>query len=192
MTHQAITATQQLHENGERPLINAPDKRPAIERMAYLIDKYVMNTSVSDIGSGGQRHQRTPEQLRDVAASLLVDIDRGYNSRAGYAYAGMPLDAGHVIGHASRPDLSDKGFNLEYENQYANKGKSATEKMASQQGREATDKELAEGLFKSHKNKIVEDIVLPGRRGSKALKAFMEPINEKVASYMAARGLLLN
>ena len=40
----------------------------------YLLDKYVMDTSVSDIGSGGQRHQRTPEQLRDVAASLLVDI----------------------------------------------------------------------------------------------------------------------
>ena len=64
--------------------------------------------------------------------------------------------------------------------------------MAAQQGREATDKELAEGLFKSHKNKILEDIVLPGRRGSKVLKAFMEPINEKVASYMAAKGLLLN
>ena len=192
LTHKAILATQQLHENNGVPLINAPAKGPAIARMQELLDKYVMGTSIAGIGSGGQRNQRSPEQLRDVAASLLVDTDRGYNSRAGYALGGMPLDAGHIIGHASRPDLSDKGSNLEWENQYANKGKAATEKMAAQQGREATDTELAEGLFKSHKNKILSDIVLPGRKGSKVRNAFMEPINEKVASYMAAKGLLLN
>ena len=100
-------------------------------RMNELLDKYVMGTSIAGIGSGGQRHQRNAEQLRDVAASLLVDTDRGYNSRAGYALGGMPLDAGHVIGHASRPDLSDMGSNLEWENQYANKGKAATEKDGS-------------------------------------------------------------
>ena len=192
MTHRAIAATQQLHEGGGVPLVNAPDKNKAIERMAYLLNNYVMPTSVSDIGSAGQRHQRTPEQLRDVAASLLVDTDRGYNSRAGYAYYGMPLDGGHIIGHASRPDLSDEGFNLEWENQYANKGKAATEKIAAQQGREATDKELAEGLFKSHKNKILADVVLPARRGSKALDAFMEPINSKVLNYLTSIGVSVN
>ena len=118
---------------------------------------------------------------------MLVDTDRGYNSRAGYAYGGMPLDAGHVIGHASRPDLSDKGFNLELENQYANRGKAATEKMAANQGREATDQELAAGLFKSHKNKLLEDVVLPGRKGSKERNDFMEPINRKVEEYLAAQ-----
>ena len=111
LTHKAISATQQLHENDGVPLVNAPDKGPAIARMNELLNKYVMGTSIAGIGSGGQRHSRTPEQLQDVAASLLVDTDRGYNSRAGYAFGGMPLDAGHVIGHASRPDLSDKGSN---------------------------------------------------------------------------------
>ena len=189
LTHRAITATQQLHENNGVPLIAAPSKEPAIARMNELLDKYVMATSVAGIGSGGQRHQRNAEQLRDVAASLLVDTDRGYNSRAGYALGGMPLDAGHVIGHASRPDLSDKGFNLEWENQYANKGKAATEKIAANQGREATDAELAEGLFKSHKNKLLADVVLPGRKGSKERNAFMQPINNKVNNYLAEQGI---
>ena len=186
LTHKAITATQQLHENNGVPLIAPPDKGAAITRMNELLDKYVMGTSIAGIGSGGQRHQRNAEQLRDVAASLLVDTDRGYNSRAGYALAGMPLDAGHVIGHASRPDLSDKGSNLEWENQYANKGKAATEKMAANQGREATDAELAEGLFKSHKNKLLADVILPGRKGSKERNTFMQSINDKVDAYLAS------
>ena len=143
-----------------------------------------MASSIAGIGSGGARGNRTPEQLKDVASSLLVDTDRGYNSRAGYAYGGMPLDAGHVIGHASRPDLSDKGSNLEWENQYANKGKAATEKKAAQEGREATDEELAAGLFKSHKNKLLSDVVLPGRKGSAERNAFMDPINQKVDDYL--------
>lgn len=189
LTHKAIHATQQLHENGGVPLVNAPAKEPAIARMRELLNKYVMGTSVAGIGSGGQRHQRNAEQLLDVAASLLVDTDRGYNSRAGYAYAGMPLDAGHVIGHASRPDLSDKGFNLEWENQYANKGKAATEKMAAQQGREATDEELARGLFRSHLNKILEGTTLPYRRGSKALAEYMAPIAKKVDDHYRTQGI---
>ena len=65
----------------EVPLVNATS---LIARMNELLDKYVMGTSIAGIGSGGQRHQRNAEQLRDVAASLL-DNDRGYNSRAGYA-----------------------------------------------------------------------------------------------------------
>ena len=186
LTHIAIKSTQQLHENGGVPLIAPSSKEPAIARMNELLDKYVMSTSVAGIGSGGQRHQRNAEQLRDVAASLLVDTDRGYNSRAGYALGGMPLDAGHVIGHASRPDLSDKGSNLELENQYANKGKAATEKIAANQGREATDAELAEGLFKSHKNKLLADVSLPGRKGSKERNTFMQPINDKVDAYLAS------
>ena len=188
LTHRAISATQQMHERGG-PLVNAPSKDLAIAQMRDLLAKYVMPTSIGGIGSGGQRSQRNAEQLLDVASSLMVDTDRGYNSRAGYALAGMPLDAGHIIGHASRPDLSDKGYNLEWENQYANKGKAATEKMAANQGREATDAELAAGLFKSHKNKLTADVVLPGRKGSKEREAYMEPIRKKVDSYYQSQGL---
>lgn len=185
LTHKAIKATHDLHANNGVSLVNAPDKSPEIARANELLNKYVMDTSVRNIGSGGERAAlpRSNEELMDVAASLLVDTDRGYNSRAGYAFGGMPLDAGHVIGYASRPDLANKGSNLEWENQYANKGKSATEKMAAGQSREATDAELAQGLFKSHINKLVEDVQLVGRKNSKAREAFMAPINAKVRGY---------
>lgn len=185
LTHKAIKATHDLHANDGVSLVNAPDKAPEIARANELLQQYVMDTSVRNIGSGGERRAlpRNNDELMDVAASLLVDTDRGYNSRAGYAFGGMPLDAGHVIGYASRPDLANKGSNLEWENQYANKGKAATEKMAAGQGREATDAELAQGLFKSHINKLVEDVQLVGRKNSKAREAFMAPINAKVLDY---------
>ena len=185
LTHKAIKATHDLHANNGVSLVNAPDKGPEIARAKELVNQYVMDTSVRNIGSGGERSAlpRSNEELMDVAASLLVDTDRGYNSRAGYALGGMPLDAGHVIGYASRPDLANKGSNLEWENQYANKGKSATEKIAANQNREATDAELAQGLFKSHMNKLVEDVQLVGRKNSKAREAFMAPINAKVRGY---------
>ena len=183
-THKAIRATHDLHANDGVSLVNAPDKAPEIARAAELLDKYVMDTSVRGIGSAGERGElpRSNEELRNVAASLLVDTDRGYNSRAGYAYGGMPLDGGHVQSYASRPDLANEGSNLEWENQYVNKGKSATEKMAAGLGREATDAELAQGLFKSHVNKLLEGTVLPGRKGSQERKDFMAPINAKVGS----------
>lgn len=186
LTHRAISATQQMYENGGKPLVNAPPKEPAIARLGELLDKYVMGTSVSSIGSGGARDTRTPEQLRDITASLLVDTDRGYHSRAGYAYGGISNDVGHIVGHESRPDLSDEATNLEMQNQYANKGQAATEKMAANQGREATNEELAQGLFKSHKNKLLADVVLPGRKGSKERNAYMQPINDKVDAYLAS------
>ena len=98
LTHKAIKATHDLHANGGISLVNAPEKAPEIARANELLNKYVMDTSVRNIGSGGERSAlpRSNEELRDVAASLLVDTDRGYNSRAGYALGGMPLDAGHV------------------------------------------------------------------------------------------------
>lgn len=184
LTHRAIRATHDLHANDGVSLVNAPAKEPEIARVNELLDQYVMDTSIRNIGSAGERGDlpRSNEELRDVAASLLVDTDRGYNSRAGYAYGGMPLDGGHVVGYASRPDLANTGSNLEWENQYANKGKAATEKMAAGLGREATDAELAQGLFKSHLNKLIEGTELPGRKNSKERRAFMEPINAKVGS----------
>ena len=68
------------------------------------------------------------------------------------------------------------------------KGKAATEKMANQ-GREATGCELAHCLFKSHKNKLMADVVLPGRKGSNERNAFMQPINDKVNSYLLHKAL---
>ena len=33
-----------------------------------------------------------------------------------------PIDAGHIISHASRPDLSNDPSNIGFQNQYENKG----------------------------------------------------------------------
>ena len=57
-----------------------------------------------------------------------------------------PLDAGHFIAHASRPDLSDSPENIGFQNAYENRGQASAEKFASQQGREATQTELANAL----------------------------------------------
>ena len=176
LTHRAISATQQMYENDGKPLVNAPPKEPAMARVQELLTKYVMGTSINNIGSGGARHARTPEQLIDVASSRLVDSDRGYNSRAGYAYGGISNDAGHLEADIVAPEKSDLGSNIEEQNQYVNKGQAATEKMAGNQGRSPTNEELAEGLFKSHKNKLLADVVLPGRKGSAERNAFIETL----------------
>jgi hypothetical protein len=187
LTHKAIAATQRYHEGGGVALVAPPEKEVAVARAKALIQQYVMPGSISKIGGGGERAElpRTAEERADVAASRLVDTDRGYNSVIGYAYGGIPLDAGHVKSYISRPDLANKGTNIAEEIQYANKGKSATEKMAGNQGREATDAELAEGLFKSHKNKLIEGIVLPGNRNSAERIAFMKPIEDKLRGLQA-------
>ena len=52
------------------------------------------------------------------------------------------------------------------------------EKLAGQQGREATNEELADMIFKSIINRTVEDVKLP--RKGKARDAYMAPINAKL------------
>ena len=185
----AILKTQQYHEGGGVPLVNAPDKALAIAQAKELIKKYVQPGSIAKLGKGGARSKRTPEEELGVAASTLVDTDRGYNSTIGYAYGGLAPDQGHKKSHLSRPDLSNDPTNLEIEIQYANKAKSATEKMAGQQGREATNEELAQGVLKSFLNKITSEITLPDRRtiaGREAYNDLMNPINAKVAAYLAS------
>ena len=185
----SILRTHQYHAGGGVPLVNAPDKALAIAQAKELIKKYVQTGSIAKLGKGGARSKRTPEEELGIAASTLVDTDRGYNSTVGYAYGGLALDQGHKKSHLSRPDLSNDPTNLENEIQYANKGKAATEKMAGQQGREATDEELAQGLLKSFLNKITSDVTLPDRRtiaGREAYDDLMIPINEKVAAHLAS------
>ena len=182
----AVLKTQQFHEGGGVPLVNPPSKEKAIEKAKKLISKYVQPGSISNLGKGGARSKRTEEELLGIAASTLVDTDRGYNSTIGYAYGGLGLDQGHRISHIGRPDLSNDPNNLELEIQYANKGKAATEKAAGKEGRAPTDAELAEGLLKSFINKITSDVVLPDRRtivGREEYKALMDPINAKVNAY---------
>jgi len=185
----SILKTQLYHEGGGVPLVSPPSKELAIDEARELISKYVQGGSVSKLGSGGARSKRSPEELLGIAASTLVDTDRGYNSTVGYAYGGLGLDQGHKISHIGRPDLSNDPNNLEMEIQYANKGKSATEKMAGQEGREPTDEELAQGLLKSFINKITSDVKLPSRgslKGRAEYEAIMDPINAKVDAYMAS------
>jgi hypothetical protein len=184
LTHKAIAATQLYHEGGSVPLVSPPSIDAETAAMKQTLQEIVMPGSINKIGGGGEREEtpRSDAEKLDASASLLAVLARGYNQDIGYAYGGMPLDVGHKISHTSRPDLSNKASNLTWENQYANKGKSATEKMAGQQGREATDEELAQGLFRSHINKLVADVVLPGRKGSAERREFMDPINAKVLS----------
>lgn len=184
LTHKAIAATQQYHEGGGQPLVAPSSIDAETAAMKETLQDLVMNTSISKVGGGGERSAtpRTDEQRLDAAASLLATLGRGYNQDVGYAFGGIPLDVGHKIGHISRPDLSNTASNLAWENQYANKGKAATEKMAGNQGREATDEELAAGLFRSHINKLTEGVVLPGRKGSAEREAFMDNINSKIGN----------
>jgi len=185
----SILKTQLYHEGGGVSLVSPPSKELAIEEAKKLISKYVQEGSISKLGKGGARSKRTPEELLEIAASTLVDTDRGYNSTIGYAYGGLGLDQGHKISHVGRPDLSNNPNNLEMEIQYANKAKSATEKKAGKEGRVPTDAELAQGLLKSFINKITSDVTLPDRRtlaGRAEYEALMNPINAKVNEYMAS------
>ena len=92
-----------------------------------------------------------------------------------------------VIGHASRPDLSDNRLVRFLDdgktNNFANKGKAATEKMAAQQGREATDEEFGERCYSEVISiRSWKEQRLPYRRGSKALAEYMASrlLREKV------------
>ena len=184
LTHKALAATQRFYANdGEAMDTNAPSKALAIEKAKELIEKHVMPTSYNTIGRLGSREAPTAEEALGRAASLLVDTDNGGNRRMQYAFGNIPLDAGHIQSHASRPDLSNDPTNIEMQIGYVNKGQAATEKMAAGLGREATAAELADGIFRSHLNKVLSDVVLPGRKGSKERQAFMAPINAKLGGF---------
>lgn len=178
----AIIAQERLKRTGYTAF-NPPPIEPEIARITKILQDGVSLTSYGKIGMGGARGNRTKEQKLGVAASLLADVDRGYNRETGIAFNGVGLDAGHRIAHSANPLLSDEPSNLIMQNQYMNKGQSAVEKMAYQQGREATDQELAQGLWKSWLNKIMvnQPLLTDGmRKGSSAYNAVMDNINQKL------------
>ena len=178
----AILAQERMKRNGYTGF-NPPAIEPEIERITQVLNDGVQLKSINSIGMGGAREARTSEQKLGVAASLLADVDRGYNRETGAAFNGVALDAGHRVAHSANPLLSNEPSNLIMQNQYVNKGQAAVEKMAFQQGREATDTELADGLFKSWINKIMNNQTLATdgmRKNSPKYNEVMSAINAKI------------
>jgi ribosomal protein S11 len=178
----AILAQERFKRTGYTGF-NPPPIEGDIERITKILQEGVSATSYGKIGMGGARGNRTPEQKLGVAASLLADVDRGYNRETGIAFNGVALDAGHRVAHSANPLLSDDPSNLIMQNQYMNKGQSAVEKRAYQQGREATNEELAQGLWKSWINKILDGapLLTDGmRKNSPKYREVMSAINAKV------------
>ena len=125
------------------------------------------------------------------AAALATDLDNGFDPKSRVPFnvinqaVSTPLDAGHFIAHASRPDLSDSPENIGFQNAYENRGQASAEKFAAQQGREATKTEIANALYRTFVNKIVDDIKLPSRntnKGKAEYAALMDPINAKLVA----------
>ena len=177
-----ITAEQQLR-SGRQELPTDRD----ISHMKALLQQLVVTGDTNKIGSLGARGNLTGDVALNRAAALLTDVDKGRDPKTGLPFNTMnspgtvPLDAGHFIAHASRPDLSDDYRNIGFQNAYENRGQAHAEKMASQAGREATQEELADALFRSYINKIVSDVKLP-RKNSKEFRELMDPINAKLAA----------
>ena len=181
-TLRSIIAQERMKRTGYSAF-SLPPIESEIENIKRVLKEGVSATSYGKIGMGGARGNRTPEQKLGVAASLLADTSRGYNRETGIAFNGVGLDAGHRVAHSANPALSDNPSNLIMQNQYMNKGQAAVEKMAYQQNREATDVELADGLFKSFLNKIMRGQPLETdglRKGSNAYNVVMDNINQKL------------
>jgi len=155
--------------------------------MTKLLQDLVMPTSINSVGSLGSRKRPTDEQMLLRAASLLTDVDRGYDPVTGAAFNGMPLDAGHIQSHISHPELSNDPYNIRFQNAYENKGQSAAEKIAGREKRDPTGEEIANMLWKTIVNRTIDGTKLP-RKNSKAYHAYMDPINAKVeAARMAGQ-----
>ena len=187
-TLRAILAAEQTYRGGGSDFQRNPQE---VQRMADFLQKNVTQGSLSSIGVKGAREVPTPDEKVMRAAALLIDTDKGRDPVTGMPFNTMmskgttPLDAGHFIAHASRPDLSNSPYNIGWQNQYENKGQAHAEKIAGQQGREATNEELADALFKTFINKITKDVVLP--RKGRARDEFMAPINAKLDKFTDLR-----
>ena len=181
-TMRAMLAQERMKRTGYTAF-NTPAIEPEIERITQILNDGVQLKSINSIGMGGARGPRTSEQKLGIAASLLADVDRGYNRETGAAFNGVALDAGHRVAHSGNPLLSDEPTNLIMQNQYVNRGQAAVERMASQEGREATNTELADGLFKVWMNKIMKDQPLATdgmRKNSPKYKEVMRGIDAKL------------
>ena len=188
-TYQAMSAAESLARTGKSKITPGAGAKNLPE-IASFLQKHVMPGSITQVGTKGSRGNATDEQILLRAAALFGDTYNGFDPRHGMPFNMMKgqtgvvgRDAGHFIGHASRPDLSNDPYNIGYQNQYENKGQSAAEKIASQEGRVATGTEIADMLWKSIVNRTVEDVKLPSRNtkvGKAAYEALMGPINAKL------------
>lgn len=188
-TYQAMRAAESLARTGKSKLAQGAGDKD-LHQIAAFLQKHVMPTSITNVGTKGSRGNATNEEVLLRAAALYGDTYNGFDPKTGMPFNMMKgqtgvvgRDAGHFIGHASRPDLSNSPYNIGYQNQYENKGQAAAEKIASQQGRVATGTEIADMLWKSIVNRTVEDVKLPSRNtkeGKAAYEALMGPINAKL------------
>ena len=188
-TYQAMAAAENLARTGKSKLAEGAAHKD-LHQIAAFLQKHVMPTSISSVGTKGSRGNATDEEILLRSAALFGDTYNGFDPKHGMPFNMMKgqtgvvgRDAGHFIGHASRPDLSNSPYNIGYQNQYENKGQAAAEKIASQQGRVATGTEIADMLWKSIVNRTVEDVNLPPRNtkaGKAAYEALMGPIHAKL------------
>ena len=183
-TLRSIIAQEQFKRNGSTRF-NLSPIQPNIERIKKLLQEEVDPASIKAIGKAGNRGNRTNEQFAGIAASLLADIDRGYNRQTGIAFNGMDLNGGHLIAHSADPLLSNDPENIIMQNAYMNKIQGAgAEKTAKKLNRPATDEELANGLMKGYIKKILnnEELLTDGmQRNSKRYNEVMSAINAKLA-----------
>ena len=161
-------------------ITNAPDDRAAI---ANLLRDHVNTTSINTIGKRGERrsHPMTNQEKFDRAVVLLDDYDRGYATFTGIPYGGLNTDAGHKVAFITNPALANFADNIEEEVKYVNTVKSGPEKTYGKLNMAPPDYALARALFNNVKEFTTDDVVLPGRAGSKQRMAYMAPINAKVA-----------
>lgn len=188
VTYRAMMAAEKLARSGKKATTFAGPEKD-LEKIAEFLKENVMQSSISDVGTKGSRGGATDEEILMRAAALFGDVERGYDPKTGVAFNAMhqkglvPLDAGHFMSHIANPELSNDPSNIGYQNQYENKGQASAEKIAGNEGRQATDEELADMLYKSIINRTVEDVKLPSRNtraGKAEYEALMSRINAKI------------
>ncbi len=188
-TMQAIIAAEQLASAGGSKFVRSMED---VEKMARFMDTQVVRGSTNTMGaegtSGVGRSKPTDAEMRLRAAALLIDGNNGYDPHHGRPFntimqhISSPRDAGHFTAHIADHSLSNDPLNIGWQNGYENKAQSSAEKIAGQLEREATGEEISGMLFKSLMNRSTADTYLP-RRNTQEYKAYIAPINEKVAAY---------
>lgn len=160
-TMQAMIAAERLASSKG---IKFQRDKNEMERMASFMKDHVMEGSINTMGkeATGGREKPTDEEIPLRAAALMLDNNNGYDFHHRRPFntimqwESTPRDAGHITSYIADKSLANDPLNIAWQNEYENKGKASAEKFAGQQKREATDKEIADALFKSFINKITK------------------------------------